>query len=74
MKPSPSTNDDLIERTRRLWGSRLARDVNYEAARQIFEDVTGFFAVLADWLSDERATNDNGAPSESKDRQVRHES
>jgi hypothetical protein len=73
MKPSPA-NDNLIEQTRRLWRSRLGRDVSCEDARQIFENVTGFFAVLAEWSHAERlAANDNEAPSKSHDYEVRHD-
>ncbi len=66
MKPSPA-NDNLIEQTRRLWRSRLGRDVSCEDARQIAENVTGFFAVLAEWSSVERrAANDNKAPAKAQ--------
>ena len=53
MKPSPA-NDNLIEQTRRLWRSRLGRDVSCDDAPQIAENVTGFFAVLAEWSNAER--------------------
>jgi hypothetical protein len=73
MKPSPA-NDNLIEQTRRLWRSRLGRDVTCEDARQIAENVTGFFAVLAEWSNAERAAaNDNRTPSKSHDRGGRHD-
>ena len=75
MKSSPAANDNLIEQTRLLWRSRLGRDVNCEDARQIVENVTGFFAVLAEWLHAERPTaNDNEPPSGPQDGGVRHES
>ena len=76
MKPSPAANDDnLIEKTRRFWRSRLRRDVSCEDARQIAENLTGFFAVLAEWSCvEQRAANDNEAPSTPQDRGVRHES
>jgi hypothetical protein len=73
MKPSPA-NDSLIEQTRRLWRSRLGRDVSGEDARQIVENVTGFFAVLAEWShAQRRAANDNKAPSKSHDWEARHD-
>jgi hypothetical protein len=52
---------DLIQRTRRIWQPRLGRDLSCEDARQIFENVSGFFGVLADWARSERANpaNDN---------------
>jgi len=46
---SCSTRDNLIERTRQVWCLRLGRDLNREDARQILENVAGFFTVLAEW-------------------------
>ena len=74
MKPSPTANDNLFEQTRRLWRSRLGRDLGCEDARQIAENVTSFFAVLAEWSQAERrAANDNQAPSTPQDREARHD-
>jgi len=74
MKRLDAANDNLIEQTRRLWRSRLGRDVSCEDARQIADNVTGFFAVLAEWSHTERrATNDNEEPSVPQDRGGRHE-
>jgi hypothetical protein len=50
MKPSHAVNDrNLIDRIRAVWQPRLGRDLSREDARQIAENVTGFFAVLAEW-------------------------
>ena len=49
MKPSHAANDNLIDRTRKVWKPRLGRDLSREDARQITENVTGFFAILAEW-------------------------
>jgi hypothetical protein len=71
MKPAPAANDNLIEQTRRLWHSRLGRDVSREDARQIAKNVTGFFAVLAEWSQGERRpANTNNAPSAAGPRSV----
>jgi hypothetical protein len=73
MKQSPA-NDNLIERTRRLWRSRLNRDVSCEDARQITENVAGFFTVLAEWShAERRAANDNEASLKRHDREVPHD-
>jgi hypothetical protein len=73
MKPS-SANDNFIEQTRRLWRSRLGFEVSCQDARQIANNVTGFFAVLAEWSRAERhAANDNEAPFKPHDREVRHD-
>ena len=44
VKPSHAANDNLIDRTRQVWQPRLGRDLSREDARQIAENVTGFFA------------------------------
>ena len=49
MKPSHAANDNLIDRTRQVWQPRIGRDLTDEDARQIAENVTGFFAILAEW-------------------------
>jgi hypothetical protein len=54
MKPSPPANDNLAERTCRLWKRRLGRDLSREEARQFAENVSGFFALLAEWSRAER--------------------
>ena len=61
MKPSNPANDNLIDKTIRLWQPRLRRKLSREDARQIAEDVTGFFSILADWSRAEMpsAVNDN---------------
>jgi hypothetical protein len=49
VKPPYVANDDLIDRTRAVWQRRLGRDLSREDARQIAENVTGFFAILGEW-------------------------
>lgn len=53
--------DDLIRYTRQVWQPRLGRDLSREDARQIAENLTGFFALLAKWSQAEGTTaaNDN---------------
>ena len=79
MKPSHAANDNLIDeligRTRQVWQPRLARDLSPEAARQIVENVTGFFALLAEWSRAETpsAANDTGKPDASDTGEARHD-
>ena len=40
---------DLIQHTIRVWGPRLGRPLSEEDARQILENVVGFFRVLHGW-------------------------
>jgi hypothetical protein len=49
MKPPHAANVNLIERTRKVWQPRIGRNLTNEDARQISENVTGFFAILAEW-------------------------
>ena len=62
MKPSHAANHNLIDRTRQVWQPRLGRDISSEDARQIAENVTGFFAILAEWSRAEMPipANDTG--------------
>ncbi len=75
MKPSQAANDNQIDRTRAVWRPRLGRDLSREDARQIAENVTGFFALLAQWSRAETSVpaNDTGKPSISDAGEVRHE-
>jgi hypothetical protein len=59
VRPSNPANDNLIDKTIRLWQPRLVRNVSREDARQIAENVTGFFSILADWSRAEIPVNDN---------------
>ncbi len=64
MKPSTAANDNLIDRAIETWQPRTERDLSREDARQIVENVTGFFSVLADWAREEKPepSNDTGKP------------
>lgn len=65
MKRSRPANDNLIDQTIALWQSRLQRDLSREDARQIVENVTGFFHILSEWSRAEVSVpaNDNAALS-----------
>ena len=75
MKPSHAPDDNLIDRTRRVWQPRLGRDLSREDARQIAENVTGFFAILTEWSCAElRArANDAGKPIVSDNKEADHD-
>ncbi len=76
VKPSNADNDNLIDRTIEMWQSRHDRDLSREDARQIVENVTGFFSILAEWSRAELAepANDTGEPCEANnDGEVRHD-
>jgi hypothetical protein len=75
VKPLHAANDNLIDRTRELWKLRLGRDLSPEDARQIIENVTGFFAILIEWSRIEipAPANDRAEPATSDASEVRHE-
>jgi len=49
MKPIHDASNQLIELTHKVWQPRLKRNLSDEDARQLAENVTGFFAILAEW-------------------------
>ena len=68
---------DLLEATIALWQPRASRELSREDARQIAENVVGFFDVLAAWSRAEMLVpaNDTIEPSEtSSGGDVHHES
>ena len=75
MKRLHPANDNLMDRTRAVWKPRVGHDVSPEGARQIIENATGFFAILAEWS---RAglrvpTNDTTKPATSDTGEVSDE-
>ena len=74
VKPSNAENDNLIDHTIETWQWRIARDLSCEDARQIVENVTGFFSILAEWARAEmpEPVNDTGKPGETNDDEARH--
>jgi len=54
VKPSNAENDNLIDRTIETWQPRAERDLSREDVRQIVENVTGFFSILAEWSRAEK--------------------
>lgn len=73
MKHLGVTNDNdighQVTRTRQVWQPRLGRDLADADARQILNDVTGFFDVLAEWSR----ANDTTSPATSSESEVRDE-
>lgn len=68
---------DLVGATIAVWQPRAARELSREDARQIVENITGFFAILAEWSRAETLVpaNDTVEPAETTTSgDVRHES
>lgn len=42
-------DDALLDQTARLFGPRLGRSISKEDARQIIDNLGGFFGILAEW-------------------------
>lgn len=47
------TKQELTEHTIAVWQPRLRRRLSKEDAREITENITGFFAILAEWSRQE---------------------
>lgn len=62
VKTSNTTNDHLIDSTIKTWQPRFDSPLSREDARQIAENVTGFFAILNEWARAETpgTVNDEG--------------
>jgi hypothetical protein len=62
--PANDSEEGLIDRTRQVRQPRLGRDLSREEARQIAENMTGSFALLAEWSRPEVSSpaNDTGKP------------
>jgi len=61
MKSSRAVINKLVEQTHKVWQPRLQRNLSDEDARQIAENVTGFFAILAEWSRAARPVPANDA-------------
>jgi hypothetical protein len=49
VKQLNAANDNLIDRTIETWQPRFDHDLSQDDSRQIIENVTGFFSILAEW-------------------------
>tara|TARA_R110002096_G_scaffold201398_2_gene386010 strand:- start:3056 stop:3253 length:198 start_codon:yes stop_codon:yes gene_type:complete len=47
------TKQELIDHTLAVWQSRTSRRLSKEDSREITENLTGFFAILAEWSRQE---------------------
>jgi hypothetical protein len=56
---------DLVGATIAVWQPRTARELSREDARQVVENITGFFAILAEWSRAETLApaKDSGKPA-----------
>ena len=54
MPPRRDHETDFLDETREFWQRRSPRWLSSEDARQIAENVSGFFRVLQEWDASER--------------------
>jgi hypothetical protein len=67
---SAQNNNALIDRTLEFWQPRTRRDLKPEDARQMVENVSGFFRVLAEWDADARKADATRSQREPSGRRV----
>jgi hypothetical protein len=75
MKSTHTSQAGLQERAVAFWSPRLKRDVSQEDARQIVENVTGFFSLIAEWAQADmpNPANDAGKPAASEAEETHHD-
>jgi len=61
----PKYSDELIVETRKVWEGRLGRHLTDEEARELIENITGFFRTLHGWK--QREMRDQGRNSREND-------
>jgi hypothetical protein len=54
MPPRQDHEPDFLDETREFWQRRSPRRLSREDARQIADNVSGFFRVLQEWDASER--------------------
>jgi len=54
------TKQELTEQTIAVWQPRTQRRLSHEDAREITENLTGFFSVLAKWSQTENSVSTTG--------------
>jgi hypothetical protein len=59
--PTKRATEQLIDRTLEVWQPHTSRVLTREDARQIIENIVGFFSALRDWHAAERSPHAPGA-------------
>lgn len=54
-------SEDILDKTIAFWQPRTSRRLSREDARQMIENVSGFFSVLAEWEAKDRAAQSTPA-------------
>lgn len=53
-RPAEAASDDFLDETLRVWQPHSKKPLNREDAREIVENISGFFRVLRDWAEEDR--------------------
>lgn len=59
---SSSLSAPFLDETIQFWQPRSERPLTREDAREIVENMTGFFSILHEWLEAERLSNQKSGP------------
>ena len=54
MNETDDPKGELLEETRAFWQARSSRELSREDAREIIENLTGYFSVLSEWSRREK--------------------
>tara|TARA_B100000378_G_scaffold271529_1_gene262153 strand:+ start:1270 stop:1548 length:279 start_codon:yes stop_codon:yes gene_type:complete len=64
-------SDELVEKARNVFQKRTSRKLTSEDARQILENLTGYFRVLHEWDRKQRTPKSEGAaPGKRENNQI----
>lgn len=61
----PAGGEDFLDQTIAVWQPYSDRPLSREDAREIVENVSGFFRVLLEWVQEDRRANELPQASES---------
>jgi hypothetical protein len=75
VKQSHAPVEKLIDRIHRIWQPRLGHYLSREDAREIVENLTGFFGLLAEWSRAEMPSPaiDTGKSAAANNEETHHE-
>jgi hypothetical protein len=66
VKEKQTQDKDTITHTMDFWQARSRRALNEEDARQMVENVAGFFRILSEWAAAEAGAPGDPSPHEDR--------
>ena len=70
VKTNKAIDDSLIDRTLETWQPRIDHPLSRDDARQIIDNVSGFFSILGEWAKAD-ASNDHAVGAHASE--MRHD-